>query len=425
MVQTFTIETYGCAVNKADSEYMAGLLEEAGLISCKDGDVLIVNTCTVKTPTERKILKRLQGLEKEKRKVVVAGCLPSAQPDVADLLKSFSFIGTNIKDVVEAVEVTVRGERFVKIADGECSIDYPKKRMNNLIEIIPVASGCVGECSYCITRKARGVLKSNPIDKILGRVEKAVSGGAREIWLTSQDNGAYGLDSGETLPELLNEVCRVDGEFKIRVGMMNPDHVVDMLDALIESFRREKIYGFLHIPVQSGDDRVLRDMNRNYSVKDFIGVVSRFRKNIPRITLSTDVILGFPSEDDDAFRNTVELVEKIKPEVLNISRFWLRPGTAAGEFRQLPTRITKDRSRIIDGIFRDYALEKNREWIGWEGRVLVTEKGRGDSFVGRNFAYKPVILNSDDNILGGFVDVKIIDATFIDLRGEVLDNGLS
>jgi len=420
-----SIETYGCAMNKADSEYMAGLLMESGFDLCSTSDnpdIIIVNTCTVKTPTERKILKRLGVLDEERRKVVVTGCMPSAQPNISNVFKRFSFIGTNIEDIVEAVEKTDNGKRFVRISNGVRRIGLPKIRENRLIEIIPIASGCIGKCSYCIVKKARGSLKSYPMKDILESVKEAVSDGVREIWLTAQDTGAYGMDikNKKGLPKLIKEICRIDGEFMIRVGMMGPNHAIKMLDDLIGIYKNEKIYKFLHIPVQSGDDKVLKDMNRQYRIKDFIEVVSRFREEIPKITISTDVIVGFPTEDEKAFMNTVNMIKEIKPEVLNISRFWLRPGTGAEEMRQLPTRITKDRSRIVNKIFIEYAKEKNREWIGWEGKALISEIGKDNSFIGRNFAYKPIIIKTNKNVFGRFVNVKVDDATFYDLRGRIM-----
>ena len=412
-------------MNKADSEYMAGLLMESGFDLCSTSDnpdIIIVNTCTVKTPTERKILKRLGVLDEERRKVVVTGCMPSAQPNISNVFKRFSFIGTNIEDIVEAVEKTDNGKRFVRISNGVRRIGLPKIRENRLIEIIPIASGCIGKCSYCIVKKARGSLKSYPMKDILESVKEAVSDGVREIWLTAQDTGAYGMDikNKKGLPKLIKEICRIDGEFMIRVGMMGPNHAIKMLDDLIGIYKNEKIYKFLHIPVQSGDDKVLKDMNRQYRIKDFIEVVSRFREEIPKITISTDVIVGFPTEDEKAFMNTVNMIKEIKPEVLNISRFWLRPGTGAEEMRQLPTRITKDRSRIVNKIFIEYAKEKNREWIGWEGKALISEIGKDNSFIGRNFAYKPIIIKTNKNVFGRFVNVKVDDATFYDLRGRIM-----
>ncbi len=411
------IETYGCAMNRADSEAMAGLLAKNGFEFGGDG-ILIVNTCTVKTPTERKILKRLENLRG--RMVIVSGCLPSADPSIVERFPDFSFLGMNVEDIVNAVKAVEKGDRFVRIKEGKCRLELPRRRENPVVEIVPIAQGCVGDCSFCITRKARGCLISYPKDLILENIEKAILEGVKEIWLTAQDTGAYGIDIDESLPNLLGDICEIEGEFKIRVGMMNPSHVLKILDELTLAYRDEKIYKFLHIPVQSGDDNVLRDMNRRYRVDNFRKIVSKFRENFPEMTISTDVIAGFPTEDELAFENTVNLIEEIKPEVLNISRFWTRPGTDAERLKALHGRITKERSRIMNKVFRKIGLQGNRKWIGWEGKALVSGPGKRGGFCARNFVYKPIILHSDENLLGKSVEVRITDATYYDLRGEVV-----
>ncbi|HDH41241.1 MAG TPA: tRNA (N(6)-L-threonylcarbamoyladenosine(37)-C(2))-methylthiotransferase [Candidatus Altiarchaeales archaeon] len=411
------IETYGCTMNRADSEAMAGLLAESGF-EFGDNGILIVNTCTVKTPTERKILKRLERLRG--RKVIVSGCLPSAEPSITEKFPEFSFLGMNVEDIVNAVRAVENGDRFVRIKEGRCRLELPRRRENPLVGIIPIAQGCAGDCSFCITRLARGRLVSYPRELILENIERVISEGVREIWLTAQDVGAYGIDIGENLPDLLRDICKIRGRFKVRVGMMNPSHVLKILDELILAYKDEKIYKFLHIPVQSGDDKVLRDMNRRYTVNDFRRIVFEFRKNFPEMTISTDVIVGFPTEDDRAFERTVNLIEDVRPEVLNVSRFWTRPGTRAEKLRALHGRITKYRSRIMNGVFRKIGLQINRKWIGWEGRALVSERGKRGGFCARNLAYKPIILHSDEDLLGRSVNVRVTDATYYDLRGETI-----
>jgi len=413
-VAKITIETYGCAMNQADSEFIAGILTQNGYEIGKNGEIWIINTCTVKTPTERKVLRRLRKLEHSHKRVIVTGCLPAANPEIVNEFPGFSFIGTNIKDILKAA----KEEKYVKISEGGCRLESPKKRRNPIVEIIPIAQGCVGDCSYCIVKRARGRLNSYEPDVILRDIRKALSEGVREIWVTAQDTGAYGKDIGSSLPELLNKISVIDGNFRVRVGMMNPNHLLEFLDEVTESYQNEKIYKFLHIPVQSGDDKVLRDMNRQYSVDDFKKIVREFRKRFPQITISTDVILGFPTETEEAFQNTLNLIRETEPEVLNISRFWLRPTTEAEKFKQLPTRITKDRSRIVTFLFRDYALRRNEEWVGWQGEVLVSERSR-DTYTGRNFAYKPIIIKSEEDLMGESIQVRINDATYYDLRGEI------
>ena len=416
------IETYGCSMNKAASEVAAGLLSERGYEISGDGifDAIIVNTCTVKTPTETKIIKRLESLSKENKPVVVAGCLPGTCPGLAERFASFSFVGTNILDLPDALEGAIKGRRLVKIESSGCEPGHNRKRENPVIGVIPISQGCLGNCSYCLVKKARGYLKSFTPEDIVKDVKSALSEGAREIWLTSQDCGCYGMDINTTLPDLLRRVSALDGEYMIRTGMMNPNHTATFLEELIETYKHPRVYKFLHIPVQSGDDKVLKDMNRFYTVKEFKKIVKEFRKEISEITISTDIIAGFPTEDDDSFQRSLDLLKEIRPDVLNISRFWVRPGTEAAKMKQLHGRVTNQRSRRVAETFNAMALENNKRWIGWEGRVLVSEKGKRCDFCARNYAYKPVILKDKGDIMGRFLNVRIVDATRNDLRGEII-----
>ncbi|MBN2250501.1 MAG: tRNA (N(6)-L-threonylcarbamoyladenosine(37)-C(2))-methylthiotransferase [Candidatus Altiarchaeota archaeon] len=420
MMDDVSMETYGCAVNKADSEAMAGLLASRDFNTGHGKKILIINTCTVKGPTERKIIKRLEALKGKGIGIIVTGCLPKADPGIAERFPEYSFLGTNVSDILDAVECAREGERLVRIGDGGCRPGCLKVRENPLREIIPVSSGCLGNCAYCIVKKIRGRLESYPAEDIIKNVEKAACEGVREIWLTSQDTGAYGKDIGESLPHLLKEVSAVKGDYMIRVGMMNPNHVLGFLDELITAYQDRRIYKFLHIPVQSGDDSVLNDMGRRYTAGDYGRIVSGFREQIPDVTISTDVICGFPTEDDAAFRNTLKLIEDTKPDVLNISRFWSRPGTEAAEMKQLPGRVTNERSRRVSKSFREIGLKNNRLWLGWEGKALVSETGHKKSFCARNHAYKPIIIKTNADVLGKTVKVKVTDATFYDLRGDIL-----
>ena len=416
------IETYGCSMNKASSEVVAGLLLERGH-EISDGpsfDAVVVNTCTVKTPTERKIFRRLEELARDERKVVVAGCLPGTCPGIAGRFPSFSFVGTNVLDVPDALKEVLAGRRLVKIETEGCGPGHRRRRENPVVGVIPISQGCAGDCSYCLVRKARGRLKSYAPEGILGDIKAAVAEGVREIWLTSQDCGCYGMDIGTDLPSLMSRVTSVEGDFMVRVGMMNPNHALNFLSELIEAYKDPKVYKFLHIPLQSGDDRVLKDMNRRYTADDYRRIVREFRRNIPNTTVSTDVIAGFPTEDDAAFQRTLDILEETRPDVLNISRFWARPGTGASDMKQLHGRVTNARSRRVAELFAKIAAENNGRWIGWEGEVLVSEKNKIGDYCARNYAYKPVILKEKTRLLGRTVIARVTGATKNDLRGEMI-----
>lgn len=435
------METFGCAMNQADSEAAAGLLEEHGhVIVPEKGDVVVVNTCTVKTPTEVKIRRRLRELEDAGRRVVVAGCLPSASPAIADEFKKFSFVGVNVHDIPAAVESALACRRIVLIKPPQLKLCLPRRRLNPFVEIMPIAEGCLGNCSYCITRSARGGLRSFPLDGIVRQVRSAAADGVREVWLTAQDTGAYGLDIGENLPRLLEKVAKVPGDFKVRVGMMNPNHVLDFLDELLEAYRSQKVYRFLHLPVQSGSDRVLKHMGRKYTADDFRMIVRKFREkldcedslgvgrassSVPAdaqqlgTTISTDIIAGYPTEGEDDLKATIALINETEPDIINISRYWPRQGTSAAALRQHPGCVTKQRSRQVNEAFKEIGLKRNKRWVGWEGEAVVSERNPDGTYTARNGWYKPIVIKSERDVLGKKVPVKVLKATYFDLRGTL------
>lgn len=387
------ILTYGCAVNQADSETIASILKASGhevVFDSDAPDLIIVNTCIVKGPTENKIIRRLQDLEKSSKRVIVAGCMPEAYPEIAKRFPRFEFIGTEPESIVGLV--------------GGCNERHKKVRVNPFVEIIPICNGCMGACAYCATKIARGNLKSRGVDEIVETARKALSEGIVEIWLTAQDTGCYGFDIRTNLAEILNKISALDGEFRVRVGMMNPEHALKILDALVEAYKNEKVYKFLHLPVQSGSDRVLKLMLRGYSVKQFIKVSEAFRKKAD-VAISTDIIVGFPGETEADFNATFDLIKKLKPEVLNISKYWMRRRTAAASMKQLPIDVIKERGKELSEL---YAKSSSRNINSQSGpaKVLVTEK-RGALFVGRTEQYRPVLIESKSNLLGKFINVEV------------------
>lgn len=424
MTRIYT-EAYGCSSNFADYEMTKGLLREAGyqlVENPREADLLMIFTCTVKTPTERKMVRRLRKLQALGRPLVVAGCMPKVEEElVEELAPGASLMGPDsILRTVEVIEETLRGIKVRALEDMRVpKTCLPRVRRNPVVHIAPIATGCLGDCSYCIVKFARGRLFSYPLESLVEDASRAISLGAREIWVTSQDTAAYRYKDAR-LPDLLKALCALEGRFFVRVGMMTPNMALSILEDLIEAFREEKVFKFLHIPVQSGSDEVLRRMKRRYNVEEFKHLVARFREEIPEISISTDIICGFPGETEDQFRDSLRLVEEIQPDSLNISRFGPRPGTEAAEMRpQLPGWGTKRRSRLLTRLWRDLSAERNRRWVGWSGEVLIDERGRGETWVGRNYTYKPVVLKANAH-LGDFVRARIFEARRQYLLGEPL-----
>jgi len=418
------VRSYGCSANTADAEIAKGLLKEKGYILAQipvNSDLNILLTCIVKTPTETKVTKHVKQLYGSGKPLIVAGCMPKAmQSHVEEVAPRASLVGPDdIEHIVDAVDKTLRGERVVYI-EGEPTerTCLPRVRTNRLVHIAPICSGCLGDCSYCIVKHARGRLCSFPAEKIVDDVWKAVADGCREVWLTAEDTAAYNHE-GTTLPMLLDEVTGVEGEFRVRVGMMTPNSALPILDELIESYRNEKVYKFLHVPVQSGNDIVLREMSRRYTVDEFRGLVTRFRASHEHLGVSTDIICGFPGETEEQFQDSLDLIRWLRPDVLNISRYWERPGTEAAAMPgRLHGRETKARSRRLTTLWKGLSVETGMRWIGWEGVILLDEAGRDGSKVGRNYAYKAVAVDTDAG-LGEFVKVRVTGAGVGFLEAEI------
>jgi MiaB/RimO family radical SAM methylthiotransferase len=253
----------------------------------------------------------------------------------------------------------------------------------------------------------------------------AVRDGAKEIWLTAQDCGCYGFDIDTDLAELLEELLRLEGDFRIRIGMMNPDHLMKIKNKLFEAMDNPKMFKFLHLCVQAGSNRILEAMNRNYKAEEFISLVKQFREKFPFSTFSTDIIVGFPGENDRDYWDTLDVVRKVSPDVLNINRFWARPRTPAAKLKKrVPSEEIKRRSRVLTEIFHNIAKMQNEKWIGWKGEILIDEKGKNeDDWIGRNEGYKQVIVKGDLK-LGDQPQVKIEKITSFDLRGIIQTPGI-
>jgi MiaB-like tRNA modifying enzyme len=413
------ILTYGCSVNKSDSELMATLLADAGfdvVLESEKPKLLLINTCIVKGPTENKILRKLEDLRAAGKRVIVAGCMPEAYPNLLKRFPEFSVVGINCFDVVGVVKSYLENCSVTKTDGFEEKVLPKKVKYNDYVDIVPISEGCLGYCTYCATRFARGKLRSYSPDAIVGEITASVNCGAKEIWLTSQDNGCYGFDIGTNLAELLKQVVEIPGDFRVRVGMANPSHMRGFLKDLVEVFKHEKIFKFLHIPVQAGSDKVLKEMKRGYTTKDFESIVFEFRKAMD-ITISTDIIVGFPTEFERDFEQTMTLLERVRPDFLNLSKYWPRKKTEAGEMKQLPREVVAARSKNVADLFSKTLKEKNKSWVGQECSVTFIEK-KGEYYVGRNSLYRPVLVKGKD-LLGRKCSVKIKATKASELIGRL------
>ncbi|MBI4448271.1 tRNA (N(6)-L-threonylcarbamoyladenosine(37)-C(2))-methylthiotransferase [Candidatus Woesearchaeota archaeon] len=350
------IITYGCAANQDNSAIMAGLLKKEGhklVKKMEEADVVVINSCIVKHPTESKVRSKINEVTKNypAKKLIIAGCMPEAEKAICDeLALNATLLNTfHVTKIVEAVE-SAKPLKFVGKRE-ENKVRLPKNFEKTAS--VQISEGCLGECTFCIVKLAKGKLHSYPLEEVVEEVRGLVENGYKKILLTCQDTATYGLDKNKPqLPALLKKIVAIEGDFVVRVGMMNPTYTLPILNELIEIFESKKIMKFIHIPVQSGSDKVLMDMKRGYSVGDFKKIVTAFRQSIPNITISTDIIVGFPTESEEEFKKTLELLKEIKPEVLNLSKFGSRPGTEAARLKQLRSEVIKRRCKETASLYK-------------------------------------------------------------------------
>ena len=415
------VEAYGCSASFADSEMISGLILNGGHTLVDDdsqSDLNVVVTCSVKDATANKMIHRIKSLKS--KPLIVAGCLPKAEKDTVEkFTEKASLLGPNsLGKTLQVIESTLKGTKQIALEDTDLSkVGLPKVRLNPAVGIVEIASGCLSECTFCQTKLSKGDLTSYRLGDIVRQVQTEIKDGCKEIWLTSTDNGCYGFDIGTDLPSLINAVSEIPEKFMIRVGMMNPMYMPRIKNNLIGSFESEKVFKFLHIPVQSGSDQVLHDMKRGHTSATYKEIVQKARERFENFTISTDVIVGFPSETKEDFQKTVEMLDETKPDVVNLSRYSARPGTEAAEWEQIDMEEVKKRSKLIFEQINKISLSNNEKWIGWEGDVLFDEKTE-EGIKGRNYAYKPIFVPENVEI-GQSMKVKITDVTQNSLIGQI------
>ncbi|MFW6305252.1 MAG: tRNA (N(6)-L-threonylcarbamoyladenosine(37)-C(2))-methylthiotransferase [Candidatus Saliniplasma sp.] len=396
----YYFEAYGCTMNQGETRMLAEEMNRHGHIevdSPEKADIALIGTCIVISKTEERMKRRIKELSEICSKVKVTGCLTTTRKN-------------ELMDISDNIEKVVPNDVALSI--------HPEP---SLIGVIPIATGCYGECSYCVTKLARGNLKSRDPEDIKCRFEKLLDSSAWEIQLTCQDTASYGEDINYSFPELVYKLLEIDEDYRVRIGMMNPDTAMPIKEEIKNILNDNRIYKFLHIPLQSGSESVLRDMNRKYTPEDWIKLITEFRQEFPDLTLSTDIITGFPGETNDDFDKTLDILKESIPDIINVTRFSPRPGTEAMDRpNKVHSRIKKDRSRELTDLRFKISRERNERYVGRCMQATILEEGKGDSLKGRTDNYKVVVLNKNDSsLIGKRVEVDIIDAEDVYLEAEL------
>ncbi len=431
-------EGYGCTLSYGESRRTRAIAEEAGWETTDDAStasMVVIHTCTVIGRTERSMLRRIDTLAMSGRMVIVAGCMPRAQAEVVEAMEDdliSAVLDQEPEDIVKAlgkVDPSLLDDPMFLpgVEPHTGSRPDPARRTD---AIVPIASGCLGRCSYCITRLAWGALESSPVDKVVAMAREWMDKGFREVQLTGQDTGAWGRDmeGDANLPDLVRAVATMDdapGEYRVRVGMLNPDSLEPILDGFVEMLRLPRVYRFVHLPVQAGSDRILELMRRRYTVAEFEDLVARLRKAVPDLTLHTDIICGFPGEEDEEFDATLDLIKRVRPDVTNVKGFSPRPHTEAATMDgAIEGAVMKRRTRRTSKLVGETSGKCLSFHEGEEVEVLITEVGKAgtQTMMARDGRYNPVVLaDAGDLSVGRMVTVRLTEARGVYLLGSVVE----
>jgi len=436
------IQTFGCTANQNNSEILAGILKSAGyeITNNQDiADIIILNTCIVKQKTEDKIKRKIQDLKKQKNKlIIITGCMPETDAKVIQQLNNKAILlGTHhMRDISNLIkdyqDNKLKDKKYLDYQREE-KLNLPKLPINKLISICQISEGCLGNCSYCKTKLAKGKLFSYSEQDIIKTIESDLKQGAKEVWITSQDNANYGLDQfslsyqnksvhksrlslpmqkryqngKQKLPELLKKILNLNHKFKLRLGMMDPNNIIPILDELIEIYKYPKMYKFLHIPIQSASNKILKHMNRLYTIEQAEQIIKKFKQEIPNITISTDIIVGYPTETKQDHKQNLDFIKKIKPDVFNLSKFSSHKQTSAGKLKPLLIKTIHKRAKELMDEHRKTALQNKKKFLNKTIKVFVNKKISENLFEARDENYNIVLINSKDNLLGKNIKVKI------------------
>jgi MiaB-like tRNA modifying enzyme len=405
----YYLDAYGCTMNFGEGYALSRRLERAGhrrVGSAEEADTVLLVSCIVIQATENRMWRLIRKYRQIGKHVLICGCLPSISGRELEGTPGITVLRIRDYRDLEKVVPKARGVRN----------SIP---MEGVTHIIPIAQGCLGRCAYCITRIARGRLKTPEPEALVREAEEAIANGVKEIYLSAQDTAVFGLDVGNDIAWLVSRVSRIPGDFRIRVGMMSPAFAYNIKDKILKMYAEPKVYKFLHLPVQSGSDKMLKLMNRGHAVGEFVDLVRGFRRRYDKddSMLSTDIIVAFPQETDEDFERSLRLIEECEPDIVNVTRYSPRPGTPAFRFDGVPHgRVAKARSREMAKLRFGIGRRRNERLIGRTLSALVTERGRG-AWICRTDSYRPVVVKGRLE-LGDRIKVRVTSASEIYLVGR-------
>lgn len=439
----YIILTMGCQLNENDSEKLSGMIEKMGYTNTEnieEADLIVFNTCCVRENAEDKLFGKLGEAKKIKEKrgtiIAIGGCMMQEKHIVDKLQKSYPFFdivfGTHTlhkfpQDLYNVILNKKRIEDIIDI-DGEIIEGLPIKRNDNIKASVTIMYGCNNFCSYCIVPYVRGRERSRKPEDIINEVRELADKGYKEITLLGQNVNSYMrnevLENEKitSFAKLLYAVNEIKGIERIRFISPHPkDFTEDVIDAIKKC---DKVCKLIHLPLQSGNSRVLKEMNRKYTKQQYLELVEKMKKEIPNLTLSTDIIVGFPGETDEDFEDTLDVVKKVNFEQVYMFIYSRRVGTPADRMQnQVPEEQKHIRFEKLKKLVEEQIEEKNKKYINTIQKVLVEGKSKNneDMLTGRTDSNKVVIFKGNDNLIGQIINLKIVSEHMWYLKGEVND----
>lgn len=433
----YFILTYGCQMNVFDSEVLSGHLEAMGYSpanSEEETDVLLINTCAVRQKAEEKVLSKLGRLRSLKKKnpemlLVIWGCMVQ-QKEIAEQISSrYNFIDLiggphSLERFPQLIEKARTSSKTVIDINDEGERDHPQiKRGHAFKAWVPISHGCSNYCTYCIVPYVRGPERSRPAERIIQEVRELTKDGYKEITLLGQNVNSYGKDIKEGLDfaDLLQQLDAIEGLARIRYMTSHPRDFSDKIIRTIEKSR--KICEHFHLPVQSGSNKILKLMNRGYTREYYLELINKIKGRIEHCSITSDIIIGFPGEEEADYQDTLDLIQKVQFDAAYIFIYSPRKGTKAAEMQnQVDPEIKKDRIKRLNLIQSKISFDKNRQLLGTKQEILVEERSKTNPYMitGRTRTNKIVHLSSEGNLFGQLVDVEIVEAKSWTLTGKHL-----
>ncbi len=434
----YHILTMGCQLNENDSEKIAGMLEKMSYSETddiKEANLIIFNTCCVRENAEERLFGKIGEIKKmkETREVILAigGCMMQEEGMVEKIKKSYPFVnvifGTHtLQNLPENIYKAIIENRKVKDVidiDGEIYEGLPIKRNDKFKASVTIMYGCNNFCTYCIVPYVRGRERSREPELILEEVRGLAKEGYKEVTLLGQNVNSYvGNDKIRNFADLLNEVCKIDGIERIKFISPHPkDFTDDVIDAIANN---DKICRIIHLPLQSGNTKVLKEMNRKYTKEQYLALAEKMRERIPGVEFSTDIIVGFPGETDEEFEDTLDVVRKVNFEQIFMFIYSIREGTVAAKREdQVPEKQKHVRFDKLKELYESRVDENNDKYLNRVQKLLIegTSKNNPEMFEGRTDTNKVVIFKpNEDNKIGDIVSVKITETHKWYLKGEII-----